>query len=142
MKTQKIINNSSCVQDWVNFLPWVQQSILFSAIRSCDSIRDHYVKIVTRLITTAILKQTWGKDSKIEHYTISGSLYKIQSDFIESLDTYPTHFVKHILQAVEILSYKYPVIEDQKLWYDLYEKMCDELSIPIETQQNMEKRLN
>src|SRR5262245_681192 len=103
---------TSILQDWVTELGLRHQGVLLTAIRGCDTVPKHHVsKSLARAIRREILNAHCGDASKSSSFIEDFdpvSLSQIMKDFSGDLDSYPLHYVMHVVHAVEIIGYYLP----------------------------------
>lgn len=65
-----------CQQDWVVQLPWMQQSVLFAAVRAPDGIRkDHPIKVVMRWYRRCVLMCSFEGEALLDPFTLGGGSF-------------------------------------------------------------------
>lgn len=137
----KSIGDGCVVREWVQELPWKQQTVLLSAIRGCDDVSKHdRSKAFVRPMRGIILKNAEPdkEDDTFMNHPGDGEI----KDFAHDLDDYPMHWVIHFLHAVEIIGYKHPEEEVKMWWNYLYEQMVKEgLHLNPETERELDMRL-
>jgi hypothetical protein len=66
----------------------------------------------------------------------------IVTDFFQHADDLPHHFYMHLVHGAEILGYKHPDIRFMLRWHDFYQRCVTELHLNLETEAQMDARLN
>lgn len=160
---------ASVVQNWVQGLPFMQQSVLLSAVRGPDGLpKYNAAKMLMRWYRRCILVSALDNDvltnpfdkrggsftgpsfsytqcdeAKEEGYYDNwhGSMMSVVSEYIRNLDGMPAHFSNHLRDAIEILGYKHPNEYRRKFWYDTYVRLVKELNLYPESEEQMDKRL-
>jgi hypothetical protein len=139
-----------CVlKDWVFGLPYRQQSVLLSALRGCDTARkDDPSKFVTRALRTLLLNNADPSNTFMVGDGVPDADYV--KTFLWDLDSYPMHFVAHIMHAAEIVGYKHPEERDplkyesenvKKWWANFYLDLVKALHLNPETEAQLDIRL-
>lgn len=137
----------SILQDWVMELGLRHQGVLVSAIRGCDSVsKDDPSKWLIRYYRGCILNPHCGDLKKAssfmvaeDDFTIVGRKMRVVTS---SHDHYPNHFLMHLLQAAEVLGYKHPDTFMRTCWHMFYSDMVKKFHLNMETEQQMDERLN
>lgn len=63
-------------QDWVIALPWMQQSVLFAAVRAPDGIRkDHPVKVLMRWFRRTVLQGSFEGRAFLDPFETGGGSF-------------------------------------------------------------------
>lgn len=136
-----------CVlQDWVFGLPYMQQSVLLTAVRGCDQVpKEDPSKKVTRGVRRAFMKSArpnWPKRTFLGEGDGEEKFYVAIKQFLSNLDHYPHHFLMHLAHAAQILGYKHPEEDVREMWNRFYLKFCDSLHTFPETCEDMDRRLS
>jgi hypothetical protein len=105
--------HKSILHDWVMDLPLRHQGVLLTGIRGCDGVPKHDLsKPVMRAIRFFVLINYDMRETICE----TGFTYWDPKAFREgveilakNLDEYPVHFVFHMLHALEVIGYHFPV---------------------------------
>ena len=129
---------SSVVKDWVSNLTWKQQTVLFCALRGCDTAeKNDPAKFIVRNLRGTVLNNAGTPDGEFMQYTEVNLV-----DFTKNnLDAYPIHFILHVAHAAEIIGYKHPDPEVRAYWYNVYETIVHAFHMNVESVQQMEYRL-
>jgi len=145
-----------CVlQDWVQKLTFMQQSVLITSVRGCDGLAKYHIsKFILRWYRRCILYSAFAKKVLSDPYeddkgNFTGKIPRDEFPTIESLfkayldnvDDVAHHFHMHLVHASEILGYKHPVPKIRKQWLQFYLECCKDLHMSPETEEHMDKRL-
>jgi len=161
----------SVLQDWVQELPLMQQSVLISGIRGPDGIEKfHKLKPLIRFFRRSILISSFegypilhpygegggsftgpsitanmtdenGRLQTEEGFDWVSAMKPVVSDFMDSRDGMPFHYYTHMMHAFEIAGYKHSDPTHRKFWYDVYIRMVHALHLWPETEEQMDRRL-
>lgn len=140
----------SVLQDWVQGLPYMQQSVLISAVRNEDGVdKNHPQKDLLRWYRRCVLLSAFdGYALTSPHQEGGGNftgpvedLGKAVTDFIRSRDGMSLHYYGHAMHAFQILGYKHPDPEIRQFWNDVYVRMVHALHLFSESEQHMDARL-
>ena len=130
----------SVVKPWLGSLTFKMQTVLLSALRGCDGKnKEDPSKHITRFYRNVILNDadssTFFMHSLEEKYKENLFL------FLEDLDSYPVHFLFHLLHGFEIISYYHPEDHYREIFESAYERACIALHLHKETKEELESRL-
>jgi len=128
-------------------LPYRMQSVLMSAIRGCDTARkDDPSKWITRAMRPLILNNADPSNTFMSMSRVPEA--HPAKTFLWDLDSYPMHFVMHLMHAAEIIGYKYQDLEDESdagniryYWLEFYKKIVTALHLNPETEEQLDIRL-
>lgn len=127
------------LKDWVSDLPFRMQSVLMSGLRGCDIARkDDHSKFMTRALRPVICNNADSSNTFMGG-TIPPS-EKI-TQFLWDMDSYPTHFIAHLMHAAEIVGFKHPDPELKKWWLGFYHDIVKGLHLNPETEDQLDVRL-
>lgn len=151
----------SVLQEWVQRLTFMQQSVLIAAVRGPDGIaKNHISKVLLRWYRRCVLYSAF--ESKVHGYpytitdpyaTGGGSftgpasnkdyptLKYVVDEYLSSLDELPHHFQLHFMHAAEILGYKHPEERCRAWWNHFYLRLANDMHLNPETEEQMNKRL-
>lgn len=152
---------SSVLQPWVQELPFMQQSVLISAVRGPDGIsKYHKCKSLIKWYRRCILVSAFDNKILDNPYHEGGGSFtgpslnnpnhpvpweirmeKIVSDFLVSRDELPFHYFTHFVHACEVLGYKHPDQRIKSFWGLVYARMCKCMHMNLETECDMDCRL-
>lgn len=156
----------SVLQEWVQDLPLMQQSVLLGAIRGPDGIHKyHDVKYLVRWLRRCILISaldgvvlTDPLDKRGGSFTGASTLNperyigtdgmawescmnQVVSNYLRHVDEMPHHFHTHLMHAAEIIGYKHIDDRIQHWWYQFYLILVNDLHLQPESQIELDKRL-
>jgi hypothetical protein len=163
--------NRSVLQDWVQELPFMQQSVLISAMRGPDGvIKNHPSKMLCRWLRRCIVISAFDKKALDNPYDLGGGSYTGPSiedptffghgpkdgpqtkwehhmdgrvkEFLNSQDDLPHHFYLHIVHAIEILGYKHSNERIRNWWFKVYQTLAHDMHLHLETKEELDNRLN
>lgn len=146
---------SSVLQDWVQELSLMQQSVLIAAVRGPDGVhKDHAVKVLLRWLRRSFMLSAFKKQAILDPYIPDGGSFTgpCRTDtvrdidhaldlYLRSVDEIPHHFQLHFMHAAEILGYKHPVPEVREWWNKCYRKLVNDAHLFPESEADMDKRL-
>ena len=152
----------SVLQDWVQELSIMQQSVLLTAVRGPDNTEKYSpAKYMLRWFRRCILISAFDKCVLKTPYDQKGGSFtgpsisdkegmfwesalnkEVVDPFIKQMDVLPFHFIMHFLHASEILGYKHPNKYIRVWWYNLYVRLVNSFHLNIETEEAMERRLS
>lgn len=144
---------TSVLQDWVQELTLMQQSVLLTSLRAPDGLRkNHPVKVLCRWLRRCILISAFDKRVLSDPYEAGGGSFTgaCRTDtvrdlehavelYLEAVDEIPHHFQLHFMHSAEILGYKHPI--HKKWWCDLYRKLVNDAHLYPESEAQMDSRL-
>jgi 3'-phosphoadenosine 5'-phosphosulfate sulfotransferase (PAPS reductase)/FAD synthetase len=118
-------------------------------VRGCDTApKLDASKALVRCYRAAILRAHCGDPKKAATFieaVDSEELYRRMDAFRKDCDHYPLHYVTHLLHAAQIVGYKGPKDDPVVLamtWGRFYARMCKSLHVNVETEVEMDMRLN
>jgi hypothetical protein len=140
------------MQEWVESLTLMQQTVLITAVRGPDTLpKFHPAKYLLRWFRRCILYSAFDRcvlsdprDPRGGSFTgpiESSSLDDLASGYLRSLDEIPLHFHMHLLHASEILGYKHPDPGIRKWWNSFYRAAVRDLHLTPEPEEDLDKRL-
>lgn len=159
----------SVLKQWVMTLPLMQQALLCSAIRGPDGMgKYNNAKVIVRYLRGAILVSARGAifcDGRIEYSDESiangpfminlTDLYIRPNDgreaskfdyevlnLLSDWDAHPMHFLMHLIHSAQVIGYKHPNENVRNGWSLFYERACDAFHMGLESEQDMDKRMN
>jgi hypothetical protein len=154
---------ASVLQDWVQELPFMQQSVLLTSVRGPDNTaKYHDVKYLLRWLRRCVLISAFTRTVLDNPYTDDGGSFTGQSfvsspqdenywegqmnnilhKYIKTQDELPFHFQIHFIHAAEILGYKHPNERIAKWWRETYFRLVECLHLHPESKEEMELRLS
>jgi hypothetical protein len=143
----------SVLQQWVTELPFMQQTVLLSAIRGPDGLgKNHSVRETIRWYRRCVLLSAFTGNPINDMYEAGGGSFmgpvsvtrssdKVIKSYFEHFDELPLHFHMHMLEAAEIVGYKHPVDSIRMFWNEFYNKGVSVLHFYPETHEQLDKRL-
>lgn len=144
-------NSSSVLQNWVEDLPFMQQSVLISAIRGPDSLpKDHISKVIIVWYRRCILFSAFDKCVLTDPYDKRGGsftgpckvpLEEAFDEYFRTIDELPPHFYTHLMHAAEILGYKHPDLTARDFWREFYKKSVSKFHLKPELEIDLDRRL-
>ena len=144
----------SLMPDWLLALPIQQQGVLMLAARGPDGIaKFHPCKEVVRAYRATVMTCArigrmveWGERvdtfmglELFVHHHLWGS---VVGNFFDNIDSLPHHFLMHLMHGAEIIGYKHPDERFRERWYGFYQRSCEDMHLPMETEKTMDERLN
>ena len=149
------MERTSVLQEWVEDLTRMQQSVLLTATRAPDGMRKmHPVKTLCRWLRRCYLISAFDKCVLTDPYDPRGGSFigPCQTEgvhsidhaaqlYIDSGDEIPIHFHFHLMQAAEVLGYKHPDIGIRNWWHTFYLRLAAFGHLYPETEEQMDKRL-
>jgi len=147
-------------QDWVHDLPFMQQSVLLTAVRGPDAVpKYHASKYIVRWCRRAILISSFARRPILNPYEADGGsfygpscaeppdglwepLMDVRADeYVRSLDELPHHFQMHLMHAAEIIGYKHSNARVQKWWHGFYVRLVADMHLFPESMVDLDTRL-
>lgn len=145
----------SVLQDWVQNLTWMQQSVLITSIRGCDGLAKYHVsKFLLRWLRRCVLYSAFARKAltdpfEDDHGNFTG---KIPADkfptvetlfkaYLDNVDDVAHHFHMHVVHAAEIIGYYHPDPKISGQWLQFYFDCCKDLHMNPETFDHMKVRL-
>jgi hypothetical protein len=142
----------SVLQDWVETLTLMQQSVLITAVRGADTLpKDHVSKYLLRWYRRCILVSAFERcvitdpeDPRGGSFTgpiEGGTLDQVASSYLRGIDEVPLHFHLHLVHAAEILGYKHPLDAIRAWWESFYAAAVRDMHLAPEAEEDLDKRL-
>lgn len=148
-------------QAWCHAIPFMQQTVLLTAVRGPDGIaKYHPVKYLLRWFRRCTLVSSLdGVVLKTPHEAGGGSfmgpsfdvaghdcewvsiMENQVSDYLRALDELPHHFQLHFMHAAEIVGYKHPAPMIRAFWHRTYLRLVHDMHLWPETEEQMDARL-
>lgn len=160
------MNKGPVIQEWLQRLPWMQQTVLLTSLRGPDGIpKGHVVKLLLRWFRRCVLYSAFDGtvlmlpyDSSIRRggsftgasipepdfskgETWESRMDELVSVYLDCVDQMPLHFHMHLIHAFEILGYKHPDTIIRSWWNSVYLRLVADLHLEPEHLINMGKRL-
>jgi hypothetical protein len=155
--------NRTVLQDWVQDISFMQQTVLLTAIRGPDGLpKYHGVKFLLRWYRRCVLISAFDKSVLTTpgnpsggsftgpSYTMKdgddpmaweGPMDDVVTDYLKSLDAVPHHFQMHLMHAAEIVGYKHPDPKIAAWWKATYERLVHDMHLWPETEAQLDSRL-
>lgn len=151
------------LQDWVTNLPFMQQSVLISAMRGPDGVEKlHKSKMLARWLRRCIVISAFDRRALDNPYEKGGGSYTgpsysngefssvpweehmnaVARDYLSSIDSLPHHYHLHFLHAAEIIGYKHSNQRIRAWWKFTYERFAHDMHLEPETEAQLDYRLN
>jgi len=128
---------SSVLKDWVQILPWKQQSVLLSGLRGPDTIHCPKLKIVVRMLRN--VSQNNADPTHSYMYVHDLPLWDVLE---KELEFCSVHYVHHLTQALMVVCHGCDIIKIREYADWLLDKISDELlHITRETPEHFFQRL-
>lgn len=153
----------SVLQDWVQRLSFMQQSVIIASIRGPDGIeKNHVSKLLIRWLRRCTLYSAFeskmnGKPTSIDDPVKVGGgsftgpstadenwhrgMANIVAAYLSTIDGVPHHFQLHFMHAAEIIGYKHPDAQIRQWWRVMYCRLANDMHLNPETEEQMDRRL-
>lgn len=140
----------SVLQDWVCRLPFMQQSVLLSAIRNEDCVeKDDPSKDLIRWYRRCVLISAFDRRALTDPRAPGGGSFTGPIDdinaaadaFIRRRDAMSLHYYAHAMHAFQIVGYKHPINTIAAFWESVYVRMANALHLYPEYSVQMDARL-
>lgn len=140
----------SVLNPWVMDLPFMQQSVLLSAIRNADGIEKfHPQKLLLKWYSRCVLLSAFDARELRDPVEPGGGsftgpvddVWRALDSFITARDGMTLHYYAHAMHAFEILGYKHPDPWIAEFWLQAYTRMAEALHLWPETMAQMDLRL-
>lgn len=150
----------SAAQPWLNTIPVMQQSVLFSGIRGMDGLaKRHPAKMLVRFYRRCVLISAFDGAALTNPYAEGGGDFTGPSlerpfvgqwpeamtphvdAFVRARDEMPLHYFTHMLHAFQIIGCHHPDQTIRDFWWGIYERMCHTLHLFPESPQQLNRRL-
>lgn len=136
----------SSLHDWVMDLPFQMQALLMTCMRGPDGMDKHVpAKAIIRYLRGTICKPAGDWNGKNNNDFMWGeyrffNAYAVR--FWEDHDSYPHHFIMHLVHCAEVIAYCYPDKEISNHWWEFYVSACKSFHMVPEARLDMHERLN
>lgn len=142
----KTRQSESALHEWVHSLPFQMQALLMTGMRGPDGCNKHNAaKVIVRFLRGAICKPAGDWDGKNNNDFMWGDYLVFPAytkDLFDDPDSYPHHFIMHLIHCAEVIGYKHPDIKIAHAWEWFYQKAAKCLHMAPETRDEMDLRLN
>lgn len=130
------------VQEWVHTMPLRMQSVLLLGTRGPDTHRVPEVKKLTRWIRSLAFVPG-NPENVVQFMLIDGMPPRIEekSKIARELEFVSQHYYSHLMHALEVIGYRYPIGNVAMYAYHLYYDMCKLFHLPMEERATFEERL-
>lgn len=146
---------SSVFPDWIQALPFQQQTVLVLALRGPDGdVKYTSFKVLLRAYRGTVLRAAkWGRllewGEKADDFMsldIIADLDRweeaVKRYCFHEADAAVLHHYTHFMHGTEILAYKHPDIRFRKHWKLCYHLLAERLHLNMETRDVLDQRLN
>lgn len=144
--TPEIKPMKSVLQDWVMNIGLRQQGTLLSGLRGCDTVPKHHVtKVLVRGIRADCLNSWCGDATKAVSYIrflSHEALIDMLPAVLDAQDELPSHYVSHLIHAIEVLAFCHPDLNRRSIWNQYYLRLCKRWHMRPETPEEMAQRLD
>ncbi|QDP53501.1 MAG: hypothetical protein GOVbin4933_47 [Prokaryotic dsDNA virus sp.] len=141
----------SVFQDWVHDLPFMQQSVLMSAMRNADMVeKGHPSKDLVRWYRRCVVLSAFEGAALTDTAHPGGGSYtgpvedieKAADDFLRARDGMSLHYYAHAMHAFQIVGVHHPDPGIGLFWADVYVRMAKALHLYPEPRDEMNLRLS
>lgn len=143
MKTQ---SNQSAVKEWLSDLPFTQQALLMLSLRGADGMPKHnFGKDLLHYMRDVVLNAAYpGYDGSPEGFMRSDydNFIDIVYLFFKDMDSYPMHFLMHLIHAGEVIAFNHPNQVISEHWHYFYNQACKNFHMNPETKDQLNERLS
>jgi len=141
----KPATRNSVLQDWVETLPLMQQTVLLVALRGCDVVPKRGAgKPHTKALRSVVLKNAdpasgfIGRDITGKAIVAEDAVGLFDMDGCECL---PMHWTMHMVHAAEVVAYGHPDPEVSSAWMRFYLDAVNKLHLEPESKGSFNRRL-
>lgn len=157
--------NRTVMQDWTLALPFMQQTVLLTAIRGPDNTPKYGpVKMLMRWYRRCVLLS--AMDGRVLATPVEdggGSftgpsvdpdifygvddpdwerpMSRLVDEYLCTVDALPHHFHLHFMHAAEIVGYKHPDQRISEWWLGVYIRFARDMHLQPELQSDLDERL-
>jgi hypothetical protein len=140
----------SVLQKWVHDIPYMQQSVLMSAMRNADGVeKGHPSKELIRWYRRCVVVSAFDGRALTHPAEPGGGSYtgpvenvnEAADAFIRARDGMALHYYSHAMHAFQILGAHHPDDQTRIFWQQIYERMCHALHVWPETPAQLNERL-
>jgi hypothetical protein len=159
-------------QRWVLNIPFMQQSVLFAAVRAPDGLRkDHPVKVLLRWYRRCILlsafdkrvlgtpfeegggsftgpfgdhhaRDIFGLNENLNGWPLGHWFDLTRQVYLRHVDEIPHHFQLHFMHAAQIVGVHHPDDDTRHWWRTFYLMIVNDAHLHPETDAEMNLRLS
>lgn len=135
------------LQEWVAELGLRHQGVLLTAVRGCDTApKEDASKAFSRAVRGVLLNTHCANPENSRSFIESltpGRIWVRFEDLKKSgFDSYPHHFVMHLIHACEIIGYCHPDQDMAHTFVRIYQEFCRKLHLQPEGPEALDRRLN
>lgn len=157
---KRVPKQPSVLQEWVQGLPLMQQTVLLTAIRGPDgAVKFHPTKPLWRWYRRCVLISAFEKCAILNPVAPGGGSFTgpvVAKDdgrqwqeqitfaadaYLEARDELPHHIQMHAMHSFEIVGYKHSEPWIREWWRVLYERIVHAMHLWPESEFEMDKRL-
>lgn len=140
----------SVFQDWVHTLPYMQQSVLMSAMRNADMVeKGHSSKDLIRWYRRCVVLSAFDGVALLDPTHPGGGSYtgptpdveQAADDFLRARDGMSLHYYAHAMHAFQIVGINHPELWIANFWRKVYTRMARALHLTPELDADLELRL-
>ncbi len=153
----------SVLQDWLYWIPLMQQTVLLTAVRGPDGVQKYgSVKNLLRwyrrcILVSALDNEVLDNPQDVRGGSFTGpsiqgtapqlkdhwqsAMNQVVSEYIHAVDAMPLHFHMHLIHAIQILGYKHPDPTTRSWWHQVYRRLVSLFHLHPETEEEMDFRL-
>ena len=159
-------------QEWVLRIPFMQQSVLFAAVRAPDGIRkNHPVKVLLRWFRRCVLLSAFDQRALTNPFEDGGGSFtgpftpvhasaagmawyaawddckarlfgQMREVYLEHVDELPHHFQLHFMHAAQIIGAHHSAPSIRMWWREFYLMIVNDAHLHPETDDEMNTRLS
>lgn len=152
-------------QSWTLELPFMQQTVLLTAIRGPDNTPKYGpVKMLMRWYRRCVLLSAMDGRALTDPYETNGGSFTgpslpgggrrpapemlwenemdaLVDEYLRHVDALPHHFHLHFMHAAEIIGYQHPDRRIREWWLRTYVRFARDMHLTPETAADMNERL-
>lgn len=134
----------SILKDWLMKLPIRCQGAVLTGIRGCDGhIKNDSSKIMVHGIRNVSLNPA-NQESLLPGGFMPFNLEDLlpaAKELADNCDEYPLHFIVHLYQALEVISYYHPDKAVALVFEEAYKILVSGINLNVETKEECRLRL-
>lgn len=150
-------------QAWVHALPFMQQTVLLTAVRGPDGIAKYHPSkfllrwyrrcILLSALDGCVLKTPFepgggsftgpslSAATLRDRITWQSGMDDRVSEYLQSVDGLPHHYQMHFMHAAEIVGYKHPDHDICDWWHKTYKRLVRDMHLWPEDKVELDARL-
>lgn len=137
-------------QPWTHEIPFMQQSVLLSALRNEDGVeKGHPAKALIRWFRRCVVLSAFDGRALTDPTEPGGGSYTgpvenieaAADDFLRARDGMALHYYAHAMHAFQIIAVHHPDDEIAEFWGRVYTRMAHALHLWPEMANQMNARL-